>query len=514
MTESFHPELLSALLDGQLSPEQKAVVEAHLARHPQDAQTIDDLRNLRGQLQGLPRLSAPSNLQKSVLRHIRASELARPVLPAPRTGQSFANTAWLVACAASLIGLILVGVFYRPNRDDSPRVAQTPTPKSIEEQQESAARQPSNSNRDVALVLEADIAKDERANESDSRADNLIRPSGDQPTDQASNDKLGMMANSTEAKAGLAQAAPVARDSEQMPAAKELSELGGGQGGSALGGAAGAKPAPPEAQNAIPTEQSAAPMVAAKDLGELGRNDIAVESCPALDQLIVVQIPTGQSADAWIASVFQRAEVQIDVDEPESFDETMRQRKQSQARDPGDRTLDSGVNRSEADKKADADAVADSNAQDDEFLRTEVRLEASATAYMIDAEVQQIRQILNRLEGTSVVGFPSPSRPLADETLQKKTEPKAFPSNAAIARRLPSQIPPRGQLGELEKSKSIAAEARANEATQAQRVISALGLENKSPTTRQRVLFVFHSAPLAPTTPASQSDSSAEPNQK
>ena len=41
--------------------------------------------------------------------------------------------------------------------------------------------------------------------------------------------------------------------------------------------------------------------------------------CVRLDQLIFVQVPADQSAEKWIASVFQQAEVQLDLSEPNSF---------------------------------------------------------------------------------------------------------------------------------------------------------------------------------------------------
>src|SRR5262245_6995901 len=54
MTREFPDELLSAFLDGELSPAERAQVERHLATSEADRQLLSELRALRGEVAALP----------------------------------------------------------------------------------------------------------------------------------------------------------------------------------------------------------------------------------------------------------------------------------------------------------------------------------------------------------------------------------------------------------------------------------------------------------------------------
>ena len=58
-------ELLSAYLDNQLNPHQRAVLEARLRREPGLSSELDSLRNTRQMLRSLPKLRAPRNFTLS-----------------------------------------------------------------------------------------------------------------------------------------------------------------------------------------------------------------------------------------------------------------------------------------------------------------------------------------------------------------------------------------------------------------------------------------------------------------
>ena len=458
MNESFQPELLSALLDGRLSSEQKATVEAHLASHPKDAQIYQDLKHLRRQLRGLPALSAPANLSEKVLQNIQTSEPESATIPVPSVQRSFRNTAWMIACAASLIGLVVVGVDYRLNRNESNRIAESQNPPA------KASTSPSG---EIATSQTIPADTEEKADP--------LRDLADVP-----NNKPG-----------------------PMPMAVAPIEFAGGRG---VGGALKADELPGAAtiQEPLIVEPKQA---------------IAADNCVSFDQLIIVQIPTGQTADTWIASVFQRADVQVDANEPNSFAEQLRQRELALAKDLDDQaTLSTASLDEKQESEADVEGLANKLEKSPPVVPGLVDSNAPATAYLIEAEVEQVRQILDRLNETTIVGFPNPSLIVADDSKQSRDAAgqKAFPANPAIARRLPTQFMMRGQSAGADNGKSITDETNIADPPQSQRVMDALGLENHPAETRHRILFVFHAAvpaqveamskvePIAPAAPANK----------
>ncbi len=455
MSDSFQPEMLSALLDGRLSAEQKATVDAHLASHPQDAQVVKDLKRLCHQLRSLPALSAPATLRQKILQQIQKPEPESETLPVPFVERSFRNTAWLFACAASLVGLIVVGVNYRANRIESSRLAES----------QSSPTLPSP----PALV---ELAKDESIPVDSAKKTDLFRDSSSTPDGK----------------------------SELMPpvlAPTEVAEISGSGGAMDSDGLA----------DQVATENQT-PMAEDPELGDHQQAIAATANCVSFDQLIVVQVPTDQMADTWIASVFQRADVQVDATEPNSFAEQLRQRELALAKEYQSSPLASAL---EEKQKLDGDGLANRLEQSLPVVPKLVDTNAPATAYMIEADVEQVRQILDRLNDTTIIGFPNPSQIVAADSHQKNdsTEPKAFPANPAIARRLHSQFLLRGKTDDASKEKSIVEQAVAAEPSQSQRVIDALGLENHPTPTRHRILFVFHAAAVAPVVPSSRVEPSA-----
>lgn len=100
-------ELLSASVDGELSPSERSEVAAHVAGSSEAREAHDDFRELSGAVQALPRPGAPPELHAGVLRRIQQSlaTLHRERTPA----QSMAIRAASLAVAASILVLLWVG---------------------------------------------------------------------------------------------------------------------------------------------------------------------------------------------------------------------------------------------------------------------------------------------------------------------------------------------------------------------------------------------------------------------
>jgi len=76
MPLEYTDELLSAYLDGELSPAERAAVESHLAGDPEARQLLDELRVLASDVRSLPRHKAGEGFSERV---VRAALAAQPV---------------------------------------------------------------------------------------------------------------------------------------------------------------------------------------------------------------------------------------------------------------------------------------------------------------------------------------------------------------------------------------------------------------------------------------------------
>ncbi|MCA9241535.1 MAG: zf-HC2 domain-containing protein, partial [Planctomycetales bacterium] len=64
-------ELLSAYVDGEVSPTERAEVEALLSKDPAARLALEEFQSLHDTLQSVPHEQAPSGLQKAVLEATR-----------------------------------------------------------------------------------------------------------------------------------------------------------------------------------------------------------------------------------------------------------------------------------------------------------------------------------------------------------------------------------------------------------------------------------------------------------
>lgn len=482
MADSLHPELLSALLDGHLSPEQQASVEDHLQNHPGDAALLDDLKRLRTQLRGLPTLKAPANFQQKIMRRIHDSTpVFHPVVEL-RPSRSTSQVVLLVACAAALGALFMAGIFYGLNRNNTQLIARhepenvaaqtdptaEPSPaKEIAKSAEGAKLEEAGARRGAQPAVD-----DEAKSESDLASHVAPLPhlpvAGDR-ADQLPTKDLGDGLVLGESKENAANASAEGAGA-------------GGQEDAAMQGIAQAKPesAPgdtPEGIKANGALANSQPMT------------VNGETCVRLDQLIFVQIPADQPAEQWIAAVFHQADVEMEADDgPSSFGEVLAQRDDDKKQDAND---EQGQARSRIENQlAQGQQVAGEKTQPElspapEYLRPD----PTTTAYWVDAEVRQIRTIMERLDGAVVVGFPNPGKwgPHGDA----RAIAKSFNANPAVARRLDQFAVPAKENAAAQAPEADRKQAAA-EPTPSQQAFDALGLTHEPPTARFRLLFVFH----------------------
>lgn len=80
-------ELLSAYLDNEVTPEERAIVEQRLERSPATRETLDELSDVSEVVKSLPRSAAPDSLVSRVMEQVRTA----PVRPAPAATASDAG---------------------------------------------------------------------------------------------------------------------------------------------------------------------------------------------------------------------------------------------------------------------------------------------------------------------------------------------------------------------------------------------------------------------------------------
>lgn len=119
-------ELISASLDGALSPEEQEALTAHLASCPECQRLFDDLLSLRAALRDLPPVEVPAGLKDRVMDAVAAEAEKTKVVPfapkrAPRHWQR-----WLASAAA--LALVVMGTWsWKPweSAADRPRSAES-----------------------------------------------------------------------------------------------------------------------------------------------------------------------------------------------------------------------------------------------------------------------------------------------------------------------------------------------------------------------------------------------------
>lgn len=80
MTRELPDELLSAYLDGEVTPEERAAVEAHLATSEADRQLLAELRSLRSDMATLPRANVTRDFTDRVVQAAVAAKATNPAV--------------------------------------------------------------------------------------------------------------------------------------------------------------------------------------------------------------------------------------------------------------------------------------------------------------------------------------------------------------------------------------------------------------------------------------------------
>lgn len=102
-------QLISAAVDGALSPQEEARLTSHLVNCPECRALLSDLQTLHAQLSDLPPVQPPEGLSQRVMEAVEAD---RKVIPLPQTGWKKApgrRQSWLAA--AAVLALVLAGTW-------------------------------------------------------------------------------------------------------------------------------------------------------------------------------------------------------------------------------------------------------------------------------------------------------------------------------------------------------------------------------------------------------------------
>jgi hypothetical protein len=115
MTDRYDPELLLDYVEGELSQERRAAVEALLARDGQLQQLVEGMRRDRAALRDLPRAAAPPRLIEQANLQLERRMLLEPAQDAARQGaaRSFRRYRAMVYAAMAAVVLISAGVLFQ-----------------------------------------------------------------------------------------------------------------------------------------------------------------------------------------------------------------------------------------------------------------------------------------------------------------------------------------------------------------------------------------------------------------
>jgi hypothetical protein len=132
MSREFPDEFLSALIDDELTPEERASVERHLANNAADRQLLTELRSLRGDLRSLPQVSVDPEFADRVVRAAMAAAESPPradestvviVKPAAASGRHYRSWAAGVGILATALAAGLL-MFFQPWGESPPHLGQ------------------------------------------------------------------------------------------------------------------------------------------------------------------------------------------------------------------------------------------------------------------------------------------------------------------------------------------------------------------------------------------------------
>src|SRR5262245_14406841 len=111
MSKPLSEELLSAYLDGELTPAEKSEVERSLEAAPKLRERLEDLAEVGQAIRSLPRPGAPSDLRRQVLAEI-SQRTRRAVSPASYSTRPSRRHVWqwigALVAACVVVGAVAI----------------------------------------------------------------------------------------------------------------------------------------------------------------------------------------------------------------------------------------------------------------------------------------------------------------------------------------------------------------------------------------------------------------------
>lgn len=117
MSRHVEREILSALIDGELSPDERRMVHEHLQSCAACRETVEEFTQIHGMVGELPRLVAPASFVTDVVERPVRRPVARQVATVALRG----HRRWVaVGIAATAIGISLAGLATAPQAEETP----------------------------------------------------------------------------------------------------------------------------------------------------------------------------------------------------------------------------------------------------------------------------------------------------------------------------------------------------------------------------------------------------------
>lgn len=244
-----YTELISAAVDGALSPAQQEMLETHLASCPDCAALFRELSALHAALEDLPCMEPPAELKSRILEEV-AQEKLLPFSPPEKKGLSRHSQRWLATAAA--LALVVFGAWsWKPwERND---ITGQPAPAAATPLRDSASAETGGPTpeADQAAVSQNSAPAEELGSATPEIASRMA------PQEDISSSNDGVTAPSPEAKEMTAPEAVPAPANAAPTLAPKLGRSMAVDGGSALEESA----SEPQTAEILPEEEEQIPPV-------------------------------------------------------------------------------------------------------------------------------------------------------------------------------------------------------------------------------------------------------------
>jgi anti-sigma factor RsiW len=117
MSRHVEREILSALIDGELTADERRMVHEHLQECAACRETVEEFTQIHGLVGELPRLVAPESFVTEVVERPRRRPAPTRIASAALSGRR----RWVaLGAAATVLGISLAGLFVSPPADEAP----------------------------------------------------------------------------------------------------------------------------------------------------------------------------------------------------------------------------------------------------------------------------------------------------------------------------------------------------------------------------------------------------------